>query len=53
MIIYAGYLYASNVFTGEGISQGKNAIKYAVIGVFVIVFAYAIMKLLTSLFLGT
>ena len=53
MIIYAGYLYASNVFTGSGVNEGKKAVQYAVIGVFVIVFAYAIMKLFTSLFFGT
>ena len=53
MIIYAGYLYASNIFTGKGTTEGQKAIKYAVIGVLVVVFAYAIMKLFTSLFLGT
>ena len=52
MIIYAGYKYASNIFwwkTGEG----STAIKRAIIGVLVISFAYAIMRIFTVAFLGT
>jgi len=52
MIIYAGYLYASSVFSQQNMSKGKSAITNAIIGVLVIAFSYAIMKLLTSAFLS-
>ncbi len=52
MIIYAGYLYASSIFNPSGMSKGKSAITNAIIGVLVIAFSYAIMKLLTSAFLS-
>jgi len=52
MIIYAGYLYASSVFSPSNMSKGKSAITNAIIGVLVVVFSYAIMKLLTSAFLS-
>ena len=50
-IIYAGYIYASNVFTGKEPSSGKTAISNAVIGVIVITFSYAIMRAITVAFL--
>lgn len=50
MIIYAGYSYATNIFGGKT-SDGNSAIKYAIIGILVISFAYAIMKIFTSAFL--
>ena len=50
-IIYAGYIYASNVFTGKDPSAGKTAITNAIIGVIVITFSYAIMKAITAAFL--
>ncbi|HMS90805.1 MAG TPA: hypothetical protein PKC87_01165 [Candidatus Absconditabacterales bacterium] len=52
MIIYAGYLYASSIFSSSNMSKGKSAITNAIIGVLVIAFSYAIMKLLTSAFLS-
>ena len=52
MIIYAGYLYASSVFSASNMSKGKSAITNAIIGVLVIAFSYAIMKILTSAFLS-
>lgn len=52
MIIYAGYLYASSIFNASNMSKGKSAISNAIIGVLVIAFSYAIMKLLTSAFLS-
>ena len=52
MIIYAGYLYASSIFSPSNMSKGKSAITNAIIGVLVIAFSYAIMKLLTSAFLS-
>ncbi|MEI7562312.1 MAG: hypothetical protein WCJ39_00930 [bacterium] len=51
MIIYAGYLYATEIFGGKP-AEGKKAITNAIIGVLVISFSYAIMKLLTSAFLS-
>jgi len=51
MIVYAGYLYATNVFTGKGTSDGNTAIKNAIIGVLVVTFSYAIMKFFTAMFL--
>jgi len=52
MIIYAGYLYASSVFSPSNMSKGKSALTNAIIGVLVVAFSYAIMKLLTSAFLS-
>ena len=52
MIIYAWYLYASSIFSPSNMSKGKSAIINAIIGVLVIAFSYAIMKLLTSAFLS-
>ncbi len=52
MIIYAGYLYASSIFESWNMAKGKTAITNAIIGVLVIAFSYAIMKLLTSAFLS-
>jgi len=52
MIIYAGYMYASSVFSPSNMSKGKAALTNAIIGVLVIAFSYAIMKLLTSAFLS-
>lgn len=51
MIIYAGYMYATEIFGGEP-SKGKKAITNAIVGVLVISFSYAIMKILTSAFLS-
>lgn len=51
MIIYAGYLYATSIFSGGNMGKGKSAIVNAIIGVLVIAFSYAIMKILTSAFL--
>lgn len=50
MIIYAGYLYASSIFTGK--EWGKKAITNAIIGVLVIAFSYAIIRIITSAFLS-
>ncbi len=52
MIIYAGYLYASSVFSPGNMTKGKTALTNAIIGVLVVAFSYAIMKLLTSAFLS-
>lgn len=52
MIIYAGYLYATSIFNPSSMSKGKSAITNAIIGVLVVAFSYAIMKILTSAFLS-
>jgi hypothetical protein len=50
MIIYAGYQYTTTVFGGNA-SSGNTAIKNAVAGILVIVFSYAIMRIITTAFL--
>lgn len=52
MIIYAGYQYATTIFSGDW-GKGSSAIKNAILGIIIITFSYAIMKLLTSLFMGS
>lgn len=52
MIIYAGYMYASSVFSSGNMAKGKKALTNAIIGVLVVAFSYAIMKVLTSAFLS-
>jgi len=49
MIIYAGYIYASSVFTGK--DGTMKPVINAIIGVVVITFSYAIMKILTNMFI--
>ncbi len=51
MILYAWYMYASSVFNQWNTGKGKNAIKYAIIWILVIVFSYAIRKGLEAMFL--
>ena len=50
MIIYAGYKYATGVFTGDASKWGKDAIKGAIYGLLIVIFSYAIMKLLLAMF---
>lgn len=50
MIIYAGYNYATTVFTGKAAS--KEPIVNAIIGILVVIFSYAIIRILTSAFLS-
>jgi len=51
MILYAGYLYGSTVFSGSNPTKAKSAIRNAIIGVLVVVFSFAIWKGLVSSFL--
>lgn len=51
MIIYAWYIYASSAFMWWDVWWGKKAITNAIIWVLVVVFSYAIMKLVTAAFL--
>lgn len=54
MIIYAGYIYATGIFTSswDGASEGNKAIRYAIEWIVVVASAYAIMRILTSAFLS-
>jgi hypothetical protein len=49
MIIYSWYTYATAVFSGGNASN--DPIKFAVYGILVIAFSYAIMRILMSAFL--
>ncbi len=51
MIIYAWYLYASAVFAGSNPQKWATAVKNAIIWILIIVFSYAILKILTAMFL--
>ena len=51
MVIYAGYLYASHVFSGADASTANNAIKYAVMGIVVVIFSYTILRWVIHAFL--
>ena len=51
MIIYAWYKYATWVFTWDASKWWQDAIKSAIYGVLIVIFSYAIMKLLISTFL--
>lgn len=50
MIIYAWYKYASWVFTGDASKWWKDAIKWAISWVLIVIFSYAIMKILLWMF---
>lgn len=50
MIIYAWYIYSTSVFTGNA-SKWTDAIKNAIIGVLIVIFSYAIINVLTHMFL--
>lgn len=50
MIIYAGYKYATGVFTWDASKGWKDAVKWAIYWVLIIIFSYAIMKILLSMF---
>lgn len=51
MIIYAWYLYVLSVFAGDYTSQANEAIKWAIIGIVIVIFAYAILRLVIHAFL--
>ena len=51
MIIYSGYIYANAVWTGNA-TKWADPLKKAIIWVGIIIWSYAIMKILTSMFLG-
>ena len=49
MIIWSGYQYAVAAFTGK--PAGSDGIKNAIIGILIVAFSYAIIKILTEAFL--
>ena len=51
MIVYAGYKYATWVFTWDATKWWQDAVKWAIYWVLIIIFSYAIMRLLISTFL--
>lgn len=51
MIIYAWYMYATSVFAWENVGKGSEAIKWATVGIVVIVFSYAILNIVMNAFL--
>ena len=50
MIIYAGYKYVIGVFTQDNAKSGKDAIKWAIYGLLIVTFSYAIMRILLAMF---
>ena len=52
MVVYAGYLYAGTIFNFGDVPWAKKAITQAIQGILVITFSYAILKILTSMFIS-
>lgn len=55
MIIYAGYLYVVAAISGGSVddtSKAQEAVKDAMIGVVIVVFSYAIQRIVTQAFLN-
>lgn len=52
MVVYAGYLYAGTIFEFGDVPWAKKAITQAIQGILVITFSYAILKILTSMFIS-
>ncbi len=50
MIIYSWYIYASAVFTGNA-SKWSEPVKNAIIWIVIIIFSYAIIRIITEMFL--
>jgi hypothetical protein len=55
MIIYAGYLYVVAAISGGSVddtSKAQEAVKDAMIGVVIVVFSYALQRIVTQAFLN-
>jgi len=50
MIIYAGYKYTVGVFTQDASKGWKDAVKWAIYWLLIIIFSYVIMRLLLAMF---
>lgn len=53
VVIYGGILYVSSAGNEEGATKGKNAIKYAVIGIIIILGSFALVNTLLQAGTGT
>jgi hypothetical protein len=51
MIIYAWYLYVASVFAGDYTWKANDAIKRAIIGIVIVIFSYAIIRIVLHAFL--
>lgn len=51
MVIYAWYLYVVSVFAGDQTGKAQDAIKYAALGIVIVIFAYAILNFVVESFL--
>lgn len=49
MIVVSGYKYATAAFTGK--PAGSGDVKNAIIGVLIVIFSYALIRILTEAFL--
>lgn len=49
MIVVSGYKYATAAFTGK--AAGSGDVKNAIIGVLIVIFSYALIRILTEAFL--
>lgn len=52
MVIYAGYLYVMSVYAGDQTSKANEAVKDAAIGIVIVIFSYAIQKIVSQAFLS-
>jgi len=52
MIIYAGYIYVMAVYAGDNTSKANEAIKDAALGIVIVIFSYAIQRIVTQAFLS-
>lgn len=52
MILFAGYKYAGTIFDFWDASGAKSAIENAIKWILIITFSYAILKILTSMFIS-
>lgn len=55
MIIYAGYLYTVSALSATSVdktSEANDAVKNAAIGIVIVVFSYAIQRIVTQAFLS-
>ena len=50
-VIYAGYLYTMSVYTGDNAGKAKTAITTAIKGIVIVIFSYAILRIVIFAFL--
>lgn len=52
MVIYAGYIYVMAVYAGDNTAKANEAIKDAALGIVIVIFSYAIQRIVTQAFLS-